>query len=448
MKQDIENRLREQYRFINCLHKTEKSEVTLLEEYSTGNRIIKRVFTGKSDVYSKLRTLKHGNIPEVLEVAELGDQVLVLEEYIDGFTLSELLSESLYQENQVRTLVSELCDVLTFLHAHAIIHKDIKPDNIMIENSSQTLKLIDFDASRLYKKYYPRDTECLGTAGYAAPEQFSGHSDIRTDIKQVGELMKVMLTGETSDKIPYNGALSDIIAKCIHISPDKRFQTAEELKAALTGKRRSKAFPAFLSILLLAAVGIVIAVIPKSQKPEPLSLQKETPMTLDTASATQTTVQTAASTGTAETTEAASAAETHPPTTETITTTVPPETTMPQVNQFQPGDYITEGKTRSQIQGYGGDGDMGGIVLTMEEITDTTLTFSIVQYDASGLASDTVSARNITAEITGNTAVFEFSDMLGGKGAGSLTLENGRIHIETWGDTDRPTSMIVNEYLN
>ena len=45
--------------------------------------------------------------------------------------------------------------------------------------------------------------------------------------------MKVMLTGETSDKIPYNGELADVIAKCIHISPDKRFQTAKELKRSL-----------------------------------------------------------------------------------------------------------------------------------------------------------------------------------------------------------------------
>lgn len=135
-------------------------------------------------------------------------------------------------------------------------------------------------------------------------------------------------------------------------------------------------------------------------------------------------------------------------TAETITTTIPPETPMPQVNQFQLGDYITEGKTLSQIQGYGGYEDMGGIVLTIEEITDTTLTFSLIQYDESGLASDTVSARNITAQLIDNTAEFEFRDMLDGRGTGTLTLENGMIHIETWGDSSRPTSIILNEYLN
>lgn len=131
-------------------------------------------------------------------------------------------------------------------------------------------------------------------------------------------------------------------------------------------------------------------------------------------------------------------------TTEQITTTTEP---TPQETLFQLGDYITEGKTISQIQGYGGYEDMGGIVLTIEEITDTTVTFSIVQYDESGLASDTVSARNITDEIVGNTAEFEFRDMLDGRGTGRITFENGKVHIETWGDTNRPTSIIVNEYL-
>lgn len=132
----------------------------------------------------------------------------------------------------------------------------------------------------------------------------------------------------------------------------------------------------------------------------------------------------------------------------TESTTVTTTETIPQETVFQLGDYITERKTISQIQGYGVYEDMGGIVLTIEEITDATLTFSIVQYDESGLASDTISARNITAEIIGNTVEFEFRDMLDGRGTGRLTLENGKIHIETWGDTNRPTSIIVNESLN
>jgi len=170
--------------------------------------------------------------------------------------------------------------------------------------------------------------------------------------------------------------------------------------------------------------------------------------TVTTTTQAETTTSATETTAATTQTEVTTTTETHTTTTETITTTIPPETTSPQETPFQLGDYITEGKTLSQIQGYGSYEDMGGIVLTIEEITDNTLTFSIVLYDESGLASDTVSARNITAEIIENTAEFEFRDMLDGRGAGRLTLENGKIHIETWGATNRPTFIIVNEYLN
>lgn len=170
--------------------------------------------------------------------------------------------------------------------------------------------------------------------------------------------------------------------------------------------------------------------------------------TVTTTTQAETTTFTTETTAVTTQTEATTTTETNTTATETITTTVPPEIPIPQETQFQIGDYITDGKTLSQIQGYGGYEDMGGIVLTIDEITGNTLTFSIVQYDESGLASDTVSARNITAEIIENTAEFEFRDMLDGRGTGRLTLENGIIHVETWGDTNRPTSIIVNEYLN
>lgn len=112
------------------------------------------------------------------------------------------------------------------------------------------------------------------------------------------------------------------------------------------------------------------------------------------------------------------------------------------------GDYITAGKTRSQIQGYGGYTDIGGTILTIESITDQTITFSIVQYSDSGYAADTVSAKQITAQWVKNTAAFEFcDDTLDGKGYGTLSYENGTIHIETRSNTNHPTKLVLNEDL-
>ena len=112
------------------------------------------------------------------------------------------------------------------------------------------------------------------------------------------------------------------------------------------------------------------------------------------------------------------------------------------------GDYITAGKTRSQIQGYGGYTDIGGTILTIESITDQTITFSIVQYSDSGYAADTVSAKQITAQWVKNTAAFEFcDDTQDGKGYGTLSYENGTIHIETRSNTNHPTKLVLNEDL-
>lgn len=144
--------------------------------------------------------------------------------------------------------------------------------------------------------------------------------------------------------------------------------------------------------------------------------------------------------------------EIHTTTTEAITTTTQIETTTVPTAEttIQLGDYLTEGKTISQIQGYGGYENIGGIILTIEEINETSLTFSILQYSESGYASDTISARNITAEIIDNKAKFQFSDMLDGKGCGILTFENDKIHIVTYTDetSSMQTSIIVDEWLS
>ena len=151
MHEWLETVLKEQYQFVTCLRKTEKNEIVILEHKTLHKRIIKRTFIGNPEAYRKLLTLKHKNMPEILEVVEFEDKILVLEEYIDGVTLFDLINENLYKENQVKKLVRELCDILSFLHSFNIIHRDIKSENVMIENSTQILKLIDFDSARIYK---------------------------------------------------------------------------------------------------------------------------------------------------------------------------------------------------------------------------------------------------------------------------------------------------------
>ena len=121
----------------------------------------------------------------------------------------------------------QLFEVLSELEKVNIVHRDITPKNILI-SSDNVVKLIDFGISRKTKEGRTKDTTILGTAGYAAPEQFGFmQTDIRSDIYSVGVVFHEMLTGkmpEGNKCICYD--YKEFIQKCINISPENRFQTA------------------------------------------------------------------------------------------------------------------------------------------------------------------------------------------------------------------------------
>ena len=89
-------------------------------------------------------------LPRVYEVVLEGDSVTVLEEFVSGSTVADILMGGLYSEKGVRKVISDLCDALTVIHSYGIVHRDIKPENVMITDSGN-VKLIDFDASRIFK---------------------------------------------------------------------------------------------------------------------------------------------------------------------------------------------------------------------------------------------------------------------------------------------------------
>ena len=225
-------------------------------------------------------------------------------------------------------------------------------------------------------------------------------------------------------------------------------QNQIEKQSEIIYKKNSKKW---VYILLIAAVIIIIIAVlyfalnsnnKKNNINSSITAENTETVTTTSTEAILTTVTTSAT----KTKQTTTKTETTVSTTTAMTTTSSTETTSQEII-FELGDYITEGKTLSQIQGYGGYEDIGGTILTIEDITDSMLTFTITLYSESGYASDTLSVRNITSELVGNTAEFEFNDNSNGKGAGKLTFENGKIHIETWGETGNPTTIILDEYL-
>ena len=182
------------------------------------------------------------------------------------------------QQDFVIQCAWQLCDVLDYLHTRkpSIIYRDMKPSNIMVKPDG-SIVLIDFGTAREYKTEGIQDTTCLGTRGYAAPEQFGGmgKSDARTDIYCLGATLYHLLTGHNPSQPPYeiypirrwNKSLSigleQIITKCIQRNPNDRFQSCKELAQALqeydaldNARKMSNSIKAIIAI-----AGLILAVV-------------------------------------------------------------------------------------------------------------------------------------------------------------------------------------------
>lgn len=230
----LSREVEEYYIPVHTFRQNQNSEVQLIRHKTLHRALIKRTYTGSPEVYQTLLGIRHPNLPVVYEVAAEESRVFVLEEYIDGATIADVLRERVYTEDEVRRITSALCSALAALHTLGIIHRDVKPENVMVDKGG-AVKLIDFNAAKFYKAYKASDTLVIGTTGFAAPEQFGiAQSDERTDLFSVGILMNVMLTGEHPSRRLYGGKpFAKIIRKCTQISPGSRYPDALSLAREL-----------------------------------------------------------------------------------------------------------------------------------------------------------------------------------------------------------------------
>ncbi len=229
----LESVLQDEYGVVSVLRHTEKITIQHLRHKRLGQDLVRLSFAGSGAVYRMLQTVRHPNLPRVYEVVEDDGRCTVLEEFIDGVTVAQMLKSGLYTEDGVREVMVSLCDAVGFLHSAGIVHRDIKPENVMITSEGRVV-LLDFDTARLYKSEASHDTVVIGTAGYAAPEQFGvAQTDARSDIFAMGIMMNVMLTGEHPTKAAAQGSLRRIIDKCTRLDPNRRYRTVWELKEKL-----------------------------------------------------------------------------------------------------------------------------------------------------------------------------------------------------------------------
>lgn len=224
--------LREEYQLVRVLKESPRGSVRLIRHNVTGQRFILRHFYGNSEVYRALLDYTCPNLLTIYEVAERDGENLVLEEFIEGDTLGFLLKGALFSPEETKKIVSQVCRALWVLHSIGAVHRDVKPENIILRGSEALL--IDFDAARLHKPEHDSDTQILGTTGYAAPEQYGlSQSGIRTDIYSLGILINVMLTGEHPSKHLAGGKMGRIVDRCTHVNPQRRYKNVLRLMEAL-----------------------------------------------------------------------------------------------------------------------------------------------------------------------------------------------------------------------
>ena len=209
-----------------------------------------------------LKSLNHKYLPSIVDVIDDEDTFLIVMDYIQGKSLKEALKESMEIEGfpiAVEDVISwgkQLCDVLYYLHTRPqpIIYRDMKPSNVMIKPDGE-ISLIDFGTARVFKTGNTEDTVCLGTPGYAAPEQYGGNGQTRpqTDIYCLGATLHHLITGRDPAPTPFNFpritqcrptlldetprelrnavlGLEMVIEKCTQYEIKNRYQSCAELK--------------------------------------------------------------------------------------------------------------------------------------------------------------------------------------------------------------------------
>lgn len=199
-----------------------------------------------------LKAANHPSIPRIYDIEQSHDKLYIVKEYIEGTTLNALIEEQgALDEITAKSIMLKLSKAIRYLHSMKpapIIHKDIKPDNIIITCDNIPV-IIDFGISRTYKETSTSDTFMYGSPMYTAPEVFSEiQSDVRSDIYSLGLTYYYMLTSFQLNTPPFEvmppRLINDKISKCsdeivmksTKRDPEKRFSSIDEIISLLEEK--------------------------------------------------------------------------------------------------------------------------------------------------------------------------------------------------------------------
>ena len=209
--------------------------------------IAKRLFETEAEILEKLGV--HPQIPRLLAHFVERQEFYLVQEFVDGHTITdELPVDKRLPEAQVVQLLKDVLEILAFIHEHRVIHRDIKPGNIMRRHHDNKVVLIDFGAVKQIQPQHRSDQEeitvAIGTRGYAPPEQYAGHPSFSSDIYALGMIGIQGLTGIAPSQLKLSEETGDISWRHLaNVSPElaqiidqmvryhfpARYQTATEV---------------------------------------------------------------------------------------------------------------------------------------------------------------------------------------------------------------------------
>jgi serine/threonine protein kinase len=192
-----------------------------------------------------LARLSHPGIVSIYDFGQAGPYYFFAMQYVDGCNLGDLIRGQKIAPAQALSIVTQICEALQYAHEEGVVHRDIKPGNILIDKKGR-VRIADFGLAKLLGQTMPEPTLTapdlvMGTPNYMAPEQIDHPSQVdhRADIYSLGVVFYELLTGELprghfappSKKVQIDIRLDEVVLRTLEVEPDRRYQSAVAVKS-------------------------------------------------------------------------------------------------------------------------------------------------------------------------------------------------------------------------
>ena len=209
-----------------------KDNIILVRQCETRKKYVKKILSDYNrSIYEYLRAHPVKNMPRIFEIYDSVNYLIVIEEFVEGKTVEDILENGALSERQAVNITKGICEILNILHhlPTPIIHRDIKPSNVIVSPTGEVF-LLDINVAKWYEKDLVDDTRYMGTRNYAAPEQvgYGMHSSsTKTDVYAVGVMLNVMMTCKFPKEARAPERIWKIVERCINLDPENRYTDLE-----------------------------------------------------------------------------------------------------------------------------------------------------------------------------------------------------------------------------